>query len=211
MKDSFEKNLESKFASGEKEERLKIPMLKYFWQASPLAVNRGSSIHQFLKQISMFKNFSDFEIWTLTKYMHMRKFSPREIVFKEGDSGLGFYVIFEGRIEIYSKRAEDIEDSEKVSRVADLHKYDYLGELSIIDSSRARNATAVASEATSLLAIYKPDLDELIENHPIVAAKFLQSVAIIISNRFYAVTNDLKLLKEKLERLEKTNVTTSGE
>lgn len=209
MSESYEKNLSENNESTNTEGRLKIPMLKYFWQASPLAVNRSNSIHHFLKRINILKNFTDHEIWTLTKYMHMRNFTAREVIFKEGDTGLGFYIIFDGRVEIYSKSGDELEGntSQKMSRVAELGKYDYLGELAIIDSLRRRNATAITPESASLLAIFKPDLDEMIENHPIVASKFLQSIAIIISNRFYAVTSELKLSKEKIERLEKLNAT----
>lgn len=190
------------------EEKVKISMLKYFWQASPLSLSRNKSLHLFLKKMEMFKDFGDYEIWTLTKYMHQRSYSHNEIIFKEGDFGLAFYIIHSGSVQIYAKKPDDLEEGfvvTKMTRITELNAYDYLGELSLIDTHRKRTATALANGNTVLISIYKSDVDEMIRRHPVVAAKLIQSMASVVARRFVSVTEDLKLAKEKIFRLENSN------
>ena len=54
-----------------------------------------------------------------------------------------------------------------------------------------------------MLAIYKPDLEEMIDRYPVVGAKFLQSISLIVAMRFNRVTNELKIVKEKMMDLER--------
>lgn len=197
MKESFENTFSESEKKEQQVEKLNRSMIKYFWQASPLAVSRQNSLHQFLKKTNIFSNFSDREIWILTKYLHKRTFLPHEIIFKEGDIGLGFYLVFNGRVEIFANKVHE-SGKQKQTKVTELGKYDYLGELSIVESTSRRNATAIAKDTVTLLALFKPDVEELIENDPIVAAKLLQAIGLVIAKRFYAVTSELRLLKEKV-------------
>ena len=66
-----------------------------------------------------------------------------------------------------------------------------------------RSATAVSKESCQLLGLFKPDLTEMIEHHPIVAAKLLQAVSMIIAYRLTDITREVKILKYKLTQLEK--------
>ena len=197
MTDSFEKKFSHHKKNELNVERLDRSMLKYFWKASPLAGNRQKSLHQFLKKTNIFSDFSDREVWILTKYMHQRVFLPHEEIFKEGDIGLGFYLIFSGRVEIFSNKPTD-SGEQKQFKITELGEHDYLGELSLVESSSRRNASAIAKDAVTLLALFKPDMDELIENAPTVAAKLLQAISRVIAKRFYAVTAELRVLKEKV-------------
>lgn len=190
-----------------KEDRLKIPMLKYFWQASPLSHSKNNSIHTFLREIKVLERFTDYELRIFSQFLHRRNFCSGETIFREGDSGFGFYIIFSGVVDIFARKQAEVikaDESEKYYiNVAKLTKHDYFGELSLLEANGVRNATAVAKEKLVLLAFFKPDLDELIERHPVVAAKFLQAVAIIVAGRFQSVTAELKMLKEQLENREK--------
>ena len=55
---------------------------------------------------------------------------------------------------------------------------------------------------TVLLTIYKPDLEEMIDRHPVIGAKFLQAISLIVAMRFINVTEELTELKEKCIHLE---------
>lgn len=179
--------------------RLKIPILQYFWQSSPLAKARKNSIHQFLRDIHVFDQFSDVELWQFSKFLHLRKFSPGEFIFKEGDRGFGFYLILGGNIEILSHRNEEI------IPVVGLQKHDYFGELSLLEANNIRNASALAKDEVLLLAIFLPDTEELIEKYPVVAAKLLQAISFIVAKRFNSVVGELNLLKDRIERMEMEN------
>ena len=86
-------------------DRLKIPMLKYFWQASPLSHSKNNSIHKFLSEIKVLERFSDYELRLFSGFLHRRNFAAGERIFREGDSGFGFYIIFSGSVDISGQPA----------------------------------------------------------------------------------------------------------
>lgn len=203
MKSYEDEKKTSQGTEGFNSDRLKIPMLKYFWQASPLAHSKNNSIHKFLREIKVLERFTDYELRLFSQFLHRRNFSPGETIFREGDSGFGFYIIFSGSVDIFASRQAEVIKNDETEKyyinVAKLTKNDYFGELSLLEANGMRNATAVAKEKLVLLAFFKPDLDELIERHPVVAAKLLQAVAVIVAGRFQSVAAELKQLKEKLD------------
>lgn len=188
-----------------RDDRLNIPTLKYFWQASPLATNKQKSIPKFLRMIRVFDNFSDYELKNFSDFLHQRTFEDEEVIIEEGDRGFGFYIIFSGNVEIFSKRSKVSENSHETYQqfIAGLSRYEYFGELSLLENQNQRNATVLAKGSVVLLAIYKPDIEELIERYPIIGAKFLQGISLIVAQRFNNVTEELKNLKERVLELEK--------
>ena len=200
---SFEDEMRAKHGSKDFEEtRLNIPIIKYFWQASPLARAKKNSIHNFLKEVSVFRHFSDYELWQFSHFLHMRHFSPREVIFKEGDGSFAFYLVYSGNVDILTNYDADGSDFNSVN-ITSLAKFDYFGELSLLETNTLRNATSLAKDNVTLLAFFKPDLDELIERHPVVAAKLLQAVSMIVAQRFNNIASELKIVNEKLTKLEK--------
>lgn len=198
-------NLHKKNHESFKEDRLSIPTLKYFWQASPLAGSKHNSIPKFLRSIKVLAQFTDYELKIFSGYIHQRKFSNEEIILKEGDTGFGFYLILNGQVEIFAQRNRILENEVESYQqfIASLSKSDYFGELALLEQQNKRNATAVSKGNSNILAIYKPDIEEMIDRYPIVGAKFLQSIALIVAMRFNRVTDELKIVKEKVIDLER--------
>lgn len=184
-----------------KGEKLNIPIIKYFWQASPIAGGKQDSIHKFLRNVSVFDHFSDYELYLFTKYLHLRNFALKESIFKEGDGGFAFYIILDGLVDIYTSDLSATNDDD-LNYVTQLSKYNYFGELALLEQQNKRNATAVCAKNTTLLTIFKPDLDELIERNPVVGAKLLQGLSTIVSKRLNGIAHELKQTKEKLQKLE---------
>ena len=60
----------------------------------------------------------------------------------------------------------------------------------------------MAAENTVLLGIFKPDLDRMLEVHPVIGAKFLRETALIMANRMGQLTRDIVALKKKIKELE---------
>jgi len=197
----FEKELTLKYDKNEElPKKLELSMLKYFWQASPF-VRRKDTYPKFLRKIEVLKNFSDNELRVFSKYLHVRNFREEEVIFSSGNLGVGFYFIFSGHVDIISK---NIDDSNSV--VLTLESLDYFGELALLQENSLRNVTAIGKGQAVLLGIFKPDVDELIEAHPIIAAKLLQSISMIVANRLFSVTQELRLFKHKMRQIEEEDV-----
>lgn len=205
---SHEENVKSEFENNAEEfksERLNIPTLKYFWQASPLTSNKLNSIPKYLRSIKVFDNFSDYELKQFSHFLHERSFSSDEVIIEEGESGFGFYLIFNGNVEIFTKRSRLVDGATEVCQqlIARLTKHEYFGELALLEKQNKRNASAVSKGSSTLLSIYKPDIEELINRYPVIGAKFLQGISLIVAHRFNRVTDELRTLKEKVADLEK--------
>ena len=205
--ESYEKSIDSKIDNREGlPEKLDISMIRYFWQASPLSGSRKDTIPKFLRNIAVLKNFSDNELRLLSKFLHLRTFRNGEHIFQQGDLGIGFYFIFSGHVDVVVEdvNKDEVEDKKEDSKIVlSLERFDYFGELALLQEHSIRNASVVARESCMLLGIFKPDVEELISYQPVVAAKLLQSVSLIVANRLHSLTNKTRQIKYKLSQLEK--------
>jgi CRP/FNR family cyclic AMP-dependent transcriptional regulator len=199
---SYEREMAEKLSRGETvSDRLDIPLLKYLWDASPVSGMIGSeSYHNFFKKITVLSSFSDNEIRLFTKFLHRREFMTNEVVFRQGDSGYGFYFIYQGSVNIFANHTADSED--KGDFVIKLDSRQYFGEMGLLEEFNRRSATIVAAENTVLLGIFKPDLDRMLEQYPVIGAKFLRETALIMANRMGQITREIVIIKKKLRELE---------
>ena len=179
---------------------LDVSIVKFFFQINPIFNSGKKTESGFLRRLKIFDLFTDVELWKFTKYLHKRTFEKGEIIFNEGDAGVGFYFIQHGNVDIViEKNHADPNDERQGARVVvQLAKNDYFGELALLQKKHNRTATARAASNCVLLGIFKPDLDNLIYEKPIIASKLLQSISLIIANRLYSITQEVRVLKEKL-------------
>jgi CRP/FNR family transcriptional regulator, cyclic AMP receptor protein len=182
-------------------DRLDIPLLKYLWDASPLSfLTNKESYHDFFKKVSVLNSFTDNEVRIFASFLHRREFLSNEVIFRQGDSGYGFYFIFNGSVNIHSNQQHQAEEwGELVIR---LEKRQYFGEMGLLEEFNRRSATVVAAENTILLGIFKPDLEKMLELHPVMGAKFLRETALIMANRMGHLTREIVALKKRVKELE---------
>jgi CRP/FNR family cyclic AMP-dependent transcriptional regulator len=201
MTSSYEKDIkESGIKENELSKRIDFGMMKYLWMANPLSKVRRDSIPRFLRNVELLKNFSDNELRILAKFMHSRKFHESDVVFREGEIGIGFYFIFSGLIEL-SKADYGNEIGEEKFLILD--EFSYFGELALLQEGNPRSATAIAKTPCELIGIFKPDLEHLIENHPVIAAKIIQSISLALADRLYFLTEEASKLSRRLRKLER--------
>lgn len=204
-------SFEEKIRGNQKEiedSKLDFSILRYFWQASPLSGTGEHLIPKFLKNLKIFKEFSNDELRILSKFLHLRSFSPKEIIFNQDEIGFGFYLVLSGNVEIFSrvdfkKENDDAqwfqnEVGENFVLLASLEKNEYFGELALLEENSLRSATAIAKNSTTLLGLFKPDINDIITQYPLVGAKILQAISVILANRLAAVNREVKTLKYKL-------------
>ena len=206
---SYEKEIMKKNRRGDtRPDRLDISMIKYFWQASPFSGRRVDSIPKFLRKIDVLKEFSDNQLRILSKYMHFRVFDDGEKVFCQNDLGVGLYLIYSGMIDIVVESSLYHEGPERKSEPAAKHiitldKFDYFGEIALLQENSIRNASAISRERTQLLGFFKPDLEMLTKHHPVLGAQLIKAVSVIITNRLFSLTREMRELKQKLANMEK--------
>lgn len=90
------------------------------------------------------------------------EFAPGETVFKEGDSGDAFYIVYEGQVEV-RVGAGFLGLSSKT--VAALGKGAFFGEIALI-SSEPRTATVRCAGRTLLFTLIAPDFEFVLAENP---------------------------------------------
>lgn len=200
---SYEQDIQDKI-EGRKDlpAKIDIGLLKYFWQSSPLGGASADNIPKFLRKIEVLKNFTDNELRILSQSLHMRNFSDQEVIFRQKETGIGLYFVYHGQVDVIAESEKREGEGAQENVIITLDRGNYFGELALLQEVSIRNATAIAREKTQLLGIFKPDVELLIETHPIVATKLLQSISVIVANRLFSVTQELKRLKHKINILE---------
>ncbi len=96
----------------------------------------------------------------LTYERYLRYFTPKSVIFREGEEGTEMYLIVQGTVEI--RKSTGPAAAKTLSTLA---KGDIFGEMAIIDR-KPRSATAVAAEPTQLLAINEKLYEQMIASNP---------------------------------------------
>ncbi len=174
---------------------------KSLWKdySSELISNKNKSLVEILKQIPLLSKLSKRELKIISKFAFERTFEPNEFVFKTGQPGAAMFIIKEGEVKIVKQNSD--EDYVEIAR---LGKGDIFGELALLDSS-PRSAGALVSEPTTAIAIFREDLNKLLETHPEIGGNIMMHLAIITGKRLKDTTaqvirmeNEMNELKRKL-------------
>ncbi len=97
-------------------------------------------------------------------------FGEGEVVFSEGDLGLGMYVIQSGEVEIRKR----IGGQDRVLSV--LGKGDFFGEMALLEDDEPRSATAVARTAVDAVYIDQAAFRFLLESNPEITVRMMRKL-----------------------------------
>lgn len=164
--------------------------------------NRGENdISTTLQENQLFKDLSPREIAFLQDIVHVRRYHAGEAVFRQGEVGVGMYIIAKGRVEIFmtDPNAEGTDFSEIY--VTQLINGDFFGELSLVEDGSRRTASAVAREETTLIGFFKPDLIEILERNPSSGVKIVFRLAEVLGRRLKETTEKVSELRQSLKEM----------
>ncbi|AYV55118.1 cyclic nucleotide-binding domain-containing protein [Leptospira kmetyi] len=143
----------------------------------------NKEIIHFLRETSVFGRMKKRTLIEIARMVHVREYQEGETIFRQGEVGAGFYLVYEGSVVIRSVR-DGIELD-----LAHLDAHAFFGELSLFTEER-RTASAIALEQTTLLGFFQPDLKEIIETKPRIGIEILMSLSTVIVERLHR-TNGL--------------------
>jgi len=123
-----------------------------------------------LRKIPLFSTLRTKELMQVERILHERSYLADEIVFEEGDEGLGMYIVVEGEVRIQRKVAG-------VSRpVAQLGPGSYFGELALLEGF-PRAASVQAASNARLLGFFRPEFLKILETQGRTGAKLSLQLA----------------------------------
>ncbi len=151
------------------------------------------SIISILKKIPIFSELTRKELESIQHILHQRTYRKGEVIFRQGDAGVGMYIIEKGTVLIKLEPYGQI--------VAELHDGEFFGELALLDDS-PRSASAIAGTDCKMLGFFQPDLFGLIERNPRLGVKIVLKLAQIIGERLKAANRENQEIRKKLQELE---------
>ena len=176
-------------------------MVNYIWE-NIFKKERGSSeVIAILKNNILFKDLTHSEVRFLESMLHIRNYLPGEVVFSQGERGVGMYIVLKGVVEISVNNTESKLDNPERISITRLKKEDFFGELALIEDSSKRTATAVALEETQLIGFFQPDLLEIIERNPSTGTKVSIQLAKVLGKRLKETTNKVSELRRQISQL----------
>jgi CRP/FNR family cyclic AMP-dependent transcriptional regulator len=138
-----------------------------------------------LSKIPVFQDLNHRDLRTVKRILHQREYRKDEVIFHQGDAGLGMYIIIRGTVEIISNPGEHL--------LAELNEGDFFGELALLDDA-PRSATAVPRTPCTLLCFFNPELLDIIKRNPKLGGKILFRLAWTIGERLKSTNLQLREL-----------------
>lgn len=129
-----------------------------------------------LSSVPLFSECTTKELEAIQRAAKEVTHAAGSVLAKEGDSGLGFFLILEGTASV----------SVSGQRRTSLGPGDFFGEISLLDEG-PRTATVTGETPVKLLAVAAWVFKGLIEEHPSIAAKMLK----VVAQRLRAASSDI--------------------
>jgi len=149
------------------------------------AAHFSSQIHALIPKCPLLENFSTGEVRLLTHFMEMYKAGPGVEIIREGEAGDFMLMLVEGKVDVVKR---DKHNTPQLIATVDAGKT--LGEMSMIDGE-ARFATCVAMEPVVLAVLDREALARIIVEQPMLGAKILMELVLMLSQRLRATSQRL--------------------
>jgi CRP-like cAMP-binding protein len=139
-----------------------------------------------LRQVPLFKDLRDADLKRVTKLLHVRQYAADEVVFREGQTGAGVYIIKQGEVDIVTRKPDGTE-----MRLVTLRPGQFFGELALLESA-ARSATAVVRQNGLLLGLFQSDLERLVERDAKLGARIIWNLARLTGARLRELSDSVR-------------------
>lgn len=124
-----------------------------------------SSTMEYLKKVPIFSALPRKELEWVARAIRERTYEPGAVIVKQGDPGVGFFMIAEGRVEV-------THDGHKLREMG---PGQFFGEMALMEE-QIRTATVTAKERTRCLQLVRWDFRAMLKENPELAVKMLEVV-----------------------------------
>jgi CRP-like cAMP-binding protein len=149
------------------------------------ATQFAEQMRALIPKCTLLENFSPAEVRLLAHFMDVYRAEPGAEIIREGDGGDFMLMVLEGRIEVHKR---DRWNTPQL--LASVEAGRTLGEMSMIDGE-PRFATCIAAESTLLAVLDRESLARIIVEQPLLGAKILMELVLMLSQRLRATSQRL--------------------
>ncbi len=148
-------------------------------------------IYLLIPKCPLLENFTPAEVTLLSHFMEVYRAADGMEIIREGDGGDFMLIVIEGRVEV---RKQDRWNTPQLIAVVEPGRT--LGEMSMIDGE-PRFATCVAVEPALVAVLDRESLARIIVEQPLLGAKILMELVLMLSQRLRATSDRLMLLLDE--------------
>jgi len=131
-------------------------------------LSQDVTVEKALRECPLFLGLGSSDIKTLLGISHIRDYSVDEKIFTEGTTGLCFYIIVKGSVDIISETV-----SPGTNRVLKTFPQGSFFSESHLFSETTHTVSCAAREVTKLIIFSKPDFEDLIKVKPKLGNRLL--------------------------------------
>ena len=157
----------------------------------------AGQMHTLIERSPLFENFNLAEIRLMSNFMRVYRAESGIDIIREGDAGDFMMLLIEGRIEVFK---QDRWNSPRLIAVLDPGKT--VGEMSMIDGE-PRFASCVAAQHCLMAVLTRESLARIILEQPILGAKILMELVMMLSQRLRQTSARLVSYMDKYEERDK--------
>lgn len=176
-------------------------MVSYLWDNFFKKETGDTDIIGMLSENFIFKVLTSSELHFVKKLIHVRHYKPGEVIFTQGELGVGMYIVADGTVNISVEDLHTLNDADRNVFITRLAKGDFFGEISLVEQAGRRTATATAADNVTLLGFFKPDLSEAIERNPRMGVKILSRLGEVLGRRLKETADRFTEVKRELKEI----------
>lgn len=180
-------------------------MVSYLWDNLFRGSTHEQEVTKILSDNYIFKALSKAELSLLRELVHVRTYKPGEVIFTQGELGVGMYIVMKGVVNITVEDLHTLDESQRNIFITRLAPGDFFGEISLVESAGRRTATAAAADDVQLLGFFKPDLAEAVERNPRMSVKILTSLSEVLGRRLKETAERFTEVKRQVKDLGQNN------
>lgn len=149
----------------------------------------GVCRHYELSELDVFADFSNEELAKFEALLDKDTYKKNEMLIKEGDSDRDLYILTRGSVSV--KMNLPFSSAERR-----LFKFDagvVFGEMALLDG-KPRSANVQAEEDSEVYRLSYIGFEKLLDQQPHIAAKLMKNIALVLSDRLRARSNELRMM-----------------
>jgi len=158
----------------ERSQRFPVSEISVKWQSAAqvaaafvmkLPRKETNPIVEMLNQTPIWSGLSTQDLHSIVRSAKDRRYDAGQAIVKKDESGVGFYLILDGTVEV--KSGETL--------LTKLGRGQFFGEMTVIDDE-PRSADVIAVEPSRCLVLTPWAFEALVSNHPKIALKMLREL-----------------------------------
>ena len=142
-------------------------------------------VADFLRKVPLFEDLDERSVAAIANAVVEQSYAAGQEILREGDSGVGAFIIRSGRVQVFQKRG-----GEQV-KLGEFGPGDFFGEMALLDEF-PRSATVKAVEPTTCVGLTRWHFHGILESHPQIALGILPVLTKRLRNCEKAVQEALR-------------------